>query len=98
MVIQTRDGIKSVDSAGDEFTADMGSPEVLDDTVVSVMGHDFPARLCGEGLEHTVVDVQVEESHRAIGHQEVCAPRMIRPKVEVVSPIVTAAAQADRRG
>ncbi len=57
MEIRTRDGIKAVDSAGDEFTVDMGAPEVFGDTVVSVMGHDFPARHVSMGNPHAVAFV-----------------------------------------
>ena len=57
MEIRTRDGVKTVDSAADEFTADMGSPEVLGDTVVSVMGRDLPARHVSMGNPHAVTFV-----------------------------------------
>jgi diaminopimelate epimerase len=57
MEIQTRDGVKSLDRAGDEFTADMGSPEVLGETNVMVTGRSYPARHVSMGNPHAVVFV-----------------------------------------
>src|SRR5215203_2377926 len=55
MKIQTRDGIKVLDRAGDHYTADMGSPEVLGDTEVTVHGTSFAARHVSMGNPHAVV-------------------------------------------
>ena len=57
MEIQTRDGVKTLDSAGDEFTADMGRPEVLGDTKVTVRGTTWPARHVSMGNPHAVAFV-----------------------------------------
>ena len=43
MEIPTRDGVKTLDRAGDEFTADMGTPEVLGETTVMVEGKNLAA-------------------------------------------------------
>ena len=42
MEIQTRDGVKTLDRAGDELTADMGSPEVLGETSGDGDGRELP--------------------------------------------------------
>ena len=57
MRIQTRDGVKTLDSAGDELTADMGAPEVFEDTTVSVGGRSWPARHVSMGNPHAVAFV-----------------------------------------
>ncbi len=57
MEIQTRDGVKTLDAAGDEFTADMGSPEVLGETDVTVMSRTWPARHVSMGNPHAVAFV-----------------------------------------
>lgn len=57
MEIQTRDGVKRLDRAGDELTADMGTPEVLGETTVTVTGKHFPARHVSMGNPHAVVFV-----------------------------------------
>lgn len=57
MRIQTRDGVKTLDRVGDEFTADMGRPEVLGDTKVSVLGTTWPARHVSMGNPHAVAFV-----------------------------------------
>ena len=57
MEIQTRDGVKRLDRAGEEFTADMGTPEVLAETTVTVTGKHFPARHVSTGNPHAVVFV-----------------------------------------
>jgi diaminopimelate epimerase len=57
MAIATRDGVKTLDSAGDELTADMGTPEVLGETTVTVDGRDWPARHVSMGNPHAVVFV-----------------------------------------
>ncbi|PKH37567.1 diaminopimelate epimerase [Nocardioides alpinus] len=57
MEIQTRDGVKTLDAAGDELTADMGIPEVLGETAVTVMGRTYPARHVSTGNPHAVVFV-----------------------------------------
>ena len=57
MEIETRDGVKRLDRAGDEFTADMGVPEVLGETSVTVMGRHYPARHVSTGNPHAVVFV-----------------------------------------
>ncbi|MCW2736388.1 diaminopimelate epimerase [Nocardioides sp.] len=57
MDVQTRDGVKTLDAAGEEVTADMGSPEVLGETTVTVDGRDWPARHVSTGNPHAVVFV-----------------------------------------
>jgi diaminopimelate epimerase len=57
MRIQTRDGVKVLDRSGDELTADMGTPEVLGETTVSVMGRTWPARHVSMGNPHAVAFV-----------------------------------------
>jgi diaminopimelate epimerase len=57
MRIQTRAGVKVVDRSGDELTADMGTPEVLGETSVSVMGRTWPARHVSMGNPHAVAFV-----------------------------------------
>ena len=57
MEIDTRDGVKVLDRAGDELTADMGVPEVLGETTVTVTGRDYPARHVSTGNPHAVVFV-----------------------------------------
>jgi diaminopimelate epimerase len=57
MEIQTRDGVKTLDRAGEEFTADMGVPEVLGETEVTVTGRSYPARHVSTGNPHAVVFV-----------------------------------------
>ena len=56
MEVQTRDGIKVLDHGdGDTYTADMGSPEVLGETEVTVHGASFPATHVSMGNPHAVV-------------------------------------------
>jgi diaminopimelate epimerase len=57
MEIQTRDGIKVLDTDGDDYTADMGSPEVLGETDVTVVGRTWPARHVSMGNPHAVAFV-----------------------------------------
>ena len=57
MKIQTRDGIKILDVAGEEYTADMGAPEVLGETTVSVGDRTWPARHVSMGNPHAVAFV-----------------------------------------
>ena len=57
MEIQTRAGTKVLDAAGEELTADMGAPEVLGETSVSVMGHTWPATHVSMGNPHAVAFV-----------------------------------------
>ncbi len=57
MKIQTRDGIKVLDRSGDDYTADMGSPEVFGETEVTVHGTSFAARHVSMGNPHAVVFV-----------------------------------------
>ncbi|MBD3944019.1 diaminopimelate epimerase [Nocardioides ganghwensis] len=57
MPIQTRAGVKVVDRSGDELTADMGTPEVLGETSVSVMGRTWPAQHVSMGNPHAVAFV-----------------------------------------
>ena len=57
MKIQTRDGIKVLDAAGEEYTADMGAPEVLGGTTVSVGDRTWPARHVSMGNPHAVAFV-----------------------------------------
>ena len=74
MEIQTRDGVKTLDRAGEEFTADMGSPEVLGMTSVTVMGEEWPARHVSTGNPHAVVFVdnlaQAGPLHEAPEHDD----------------------------
>ena len=57
MEIETRSGIKTVDRAGNGFTADMGAPEVLGETTVSVGERSWPARHISMGNPHAVAFV-----------------------------------------
>ena len=57
MRIGTRAGVKVVDRSGDELTVDMGAPEVLGETSVSVMGRTWPARHVSMGNPHAVAYV-----------------------------------------
>ncbi len=57
MKIQTRDGIKVLDAAGEEYTADMGAPEVLGETTVSVGERTWAARHVSMGNPHAVTFV-----------------------------------------
>jgi diaminopimelate epimerase len=57
MRISTRAGVKVLDRTGDEYTADMGTPEVLGETEVSVMGRSWPAVHVSMGNPHAVAYV-----------------------------------------
>ncbi|SEB61547.1 diaminopimelate epimerase [Nocardioides exalbidus] len=57
MRIGTRDGVKVLDRAGDELTADMGTPEVLGETKVSVDGRSWAAQHVSMGNPHAVAFV-----------------------------------------
>jgi diaminopimelate epimerase len=57
MRINTRAGVKVLDRAGEEYTADMGTPEVLGETEVSVMGRSWPALHVSMGNPHAVAYV-----------------------------------------
>jgi diaminopimelate epimerase len=57
MKIHTRDGIKVLDRTGDDFTADMGAPEVFGETEVTVTGRSYPAAHVSMGNPHAVVFV-----------------------------------------
>jgi len=57
MRIGTRAGVKLLDRAGEELTADMGRPEVLGETEVSVMGRSWPALHVSMGNPHAVAYV-----------------------------------------
>ena len=58
MKIGTRDGIKVLDRSGEHYTADMGSPEVLGETDVTVVGRSWPARHVSMGNPHAVAFVE----------------------------------------
>ena len=55
--VATRGGVKTLDRAGDEYTADMGAPEVLGETSVMVEAKNFTARHVSMGNPHAVVFV-----------------------------------------
>ncbi|MDZ5660686.1 diaminopimelate epimerase [Nocardioides sp. S-58] len=61
MRIQTRDGVKVLDRSahgdGRDLTADMGAPEVLGDTKVSVGDRTWPAQHVSMGNPHAVAFV-----------------------------------------
>ncbi len=57
MRIQTRDGVKTLDSAGEELTADMGTPQVFEDTTISIGGRSWPAHHVSMGNPHAVAFV-----------------------------------------
>ncbi|WP_210649205.1 diaminopimelate epimerase [Nocardioides sp. SYSU D00065] len=57
MRIQTRAGVKVLDAAGEEYTADMGAPEVLGETEVSVGDRAWAARHVSMGNPHAVAFV-----------------------------------------
>ena len=72
MEIETRSGTKTLDRAGDEYTADMGAPEVLGETTITVGERSWPARQVSMGNPHAVafVDDLAEAGHllEAPGH------------------------------
>ncbi len=78
MEIQTRDGVKTLDRAGDELTADMGAPEVLGETSVTVLGEAFAARHISTGNPHAVVFVDDLDEAGALleepGHDDAVFP------------------------
>ena len=55
--VRTRAGVKVLDRTGDDYTADMGSPEVHGETAVTVMGRTWPARHVSMGNPHAVAFV-----------------------------------------
>ena len=55
--VDTRDGVKTITRDGDAFTVDMGSPEVFDQTFVSVDGVSHPALHVSTGNPHAVAFV-----------------------------------------
>jgi diaminopimelate epimerase len=55
--VGTRDGVKLLTVEGDAITADMGSPKVLDETVVSVGHLEIGARHVDMGNPHAVAFV-----------------------------------------
>ncbi len=57
MEIETRSGVKTLERAGDEFTADMGAPELLGETTVSVGERTWSARHVSMGNPHAVAFV-----------------------------------------
>ncbi|RYB94773.1 diaminopimelate epimerase [Nocardioides oleivorans] len=57
MRIGTRDGVKVLDRAGQELTADMGTPQVLGETKVSVDGRGWAALHVSMGNPHAVAFV-----------------------------------------
>lgn len=57
MRIGTRAGVKVLDRAGEEYTADMGAPQVLGDTEVSAAGRTWAARHVSMGNPHAVAFV-----------------------------------------
>jgi diaminopimelate epimerase len=57
MRIATRAGVKVLDRTGDELTADMGIPELLGETTVTVLGRTLPARHVSMGNPHAVAFV-----------------------------------------
>jgi len=65
MEIETRSGVRTVDRAGEEFTADMGAPDLLGETTVSVGERVWAARHVSMGNPHAVafVDDLAEAGH-----------------------------------
>ncbi|KRE97393.1 diaminopimelate epimerase [Nocardioides sp. Soil774] len=57
MRIRTRDGVKTVEQSGAELTVDMGAPQVLEETSVSIGGRTWPARHVSMGNPHAVAFV-----------------------------------------
>ncbi|NYE35684.1 diaminopimelate epimerase [Nocardioides cavernae] len=57
MEIRTRAGVKVLDAAGEAYTADMGEPEVLGETSVSVPNHTWSALHVSMGNPHAVAFV-----------------------------------------
>lgn len=55
--VDTRDGVKTITRAGDDFTVDMGSPSVLAPTEVVVDGVGHPALHVSIGNPHAVAFV-----------------------------------------
>ncbi|MCY7400892.1 MAG: diaminopimelate epimerase [Nocardioides sp.] len=65
MEIETHSGVRTVDRAGEEFTADMGAPDLLGETTVSVGERVWAARHVSMGNPHAVafVDDLAEAGH-----------------------------------
>jgi diaminopimelate epimerase len=57
IAVDTRDGVKTLTVDGDLITADLGTPKVLGDTVVSVGDRTWPARHVDMGNPHAVAFV-----------------------------------------
>jgi diaminopimelate epimerase len=57
VVVDTRDGVKTITVDGDLITVDMGTPKPLGDTAVSVAAHSWPARHVDMGNPHAVAFV-----------------------------------------
>lgn len=78
MDVQTRDGVKVLDAAGEDYTADMGAPEVLGETSVSVGARTWPALHVSMGNPHAVafVDDLADAGPllEAPGHDDVVYP------------------------
>jgi diaminopimelate epimerase len=55
--VGTRDGVKVLQVDGERITADMGAPQVLGDTTVSVGAMEWPARHVDMGNPHAVAFV-----------------------------------------
>jgi diaminopimelate epimerase len=55
--IDTRDGVKTVHSEAGQFTADMGTPQLLGPTTVEVDGRRYAATRVSMGNPHAVVFV-----------------------------------------
>ena len=76
--VGTRAGTKVVDRDGEQFTADMGTPEVLGETTVSVAGRTWPATHVSMGNPHAVAFVDdladAGDLLTAPGHDEAVYP------------------------
>ena len=55
--IDTRDGVKTLTSEGDQFTVDLGRPRVLGESKVGVDGRSWPATHVDMGNPHAVAFV-----------------------------------------
>ena len=74
--VDTRDGVKVLTVDGDQITADMGSPKVLGETVVSVDRLELGATHVDIGNPHAVAFVAVARRRRAAARRR---PATTRP-------------------
>ena len=100
MEVQTRDGVKVLDADGDDYTADMGSPEVLGETDVTVHGTSFPATHVSMGNPHAVVFVdnlaEAGALHEPPEHDDGVFPEGVRKRRAALDLHETAVGERQR--